>query len=179
MASKSEELLDGDDTEGILAVVDNDILAEPNDLETEFAATVSKIQDINSESCFLCRNWRKTYKKRGLNRHLSAEHGDYTKTYEGRLPLDTFEQFLTTSKVNLAFVIDKKCIKNVRCLIFQRRCLEIFSCILQMYFRCRKSFWWKFKRTCLIAVGICTIKSCFGLFIWWISWKKLNWPFQI
>ena len=53
MASKSEELLDGDDTEGILAVVDNDILAEPNDLETEFAATVSKIQDINSESCFM------------------------------------------------------------------------------------------------------------------------------
>ena len=100
MASKSEELLDGDDTEGILAVVDNDILAEPNDLETEFAATVSKMQDINSESCFLCRNWRKTYKKRGLNRHLSAEHGDYTKTYEGRLPLDIFEQFLTTSKVS-------------------------------------------------------------------------------
>ena len=29
MASKSEELLDGDDTEGILAVVDNDILTEP------------------------------------------------------------------------------------------------------------------------------------------------------
>ena len=56
MASKSEELLDGDDTEGILAVVDNDILTEPNDLKTEFAATVSKIQDINSESCFLCRN---------------------------------------------------------------------------------------------------------------------------
>ena len=43
MASKSEELLDGDDIEGIMAVKDNDILAEPNDLETEFAATVFKV----------------------------------------------------------------------------------------------------------------------------------------
>ena len=59
MASKRDELLAGDDTEGILAVIDNDILAEPNDLETEFAATVSKIRDINSESCFLCQNCRK------------------------------------------------------------------------------------------------------------------------
>ena len=31
------------------------MLAEPNDLETEFAATVSKIQDINSESCFYAK----------------------------------------------------------------------------------------------------------------------------
>ena len=52
MASKSEDLLTVDDTEGILAVIDNDILAEANDLETEFAAAVSKIQDINSESYF-------------------------------------------------------------------------------------------------------------------------------
>ena len=68
MASKSGELLAGDDTEGILAVIDNDdVLAEPNDLETEFAATVSKIRDINSEGCFLCQNCRKTYKtKRGI-----------------------------------------------------------------------------------------------------------------
>ena len=132
MASKSGELLAGDYIEGILAVIDNDILAEPNDLETEFAATVSKIRDINSESCFLCQNCRKTYKtKRGLNRHQSAEHGDYTKTYEERLPLDIFEQFLTTSKVKLAndqcfesfmgefsaFLIDKECIKNVHKLI--------------------------------------------------------------
>ena len=50
MASKSGELLAGDDIEGILAVIDNYILAEPNDLETEFSATVSKIWDINSES---------------------------------------------------------------------------------------------------------------------------------
>ena len=50
--SKSEELLVGDDTEGILAVTDSDILPELNDLETEFTATVSKIQDINLESCF-------------------------------------------------------------------------------------------------------------------------------
>ena len=128
MASKSGELLAGDHIEGILAVIDNDILAEPNDLETEFAATVSKIQDINSGSCFLCQNCRKTYKtKRGLNCHQSAEHGDYTKTYEERLSLDIFEQFVTTSKVKLtndecfesfmgefsAFIIDKECIKNV------------------------------------------------------------------
>ena len=52
MASNSEELLAGDDIEEILAVIDSGILAEPNDLKTEFAATTSKIQDINSESCF-------------------------------------------------------------------------------------------------------------------------------
>ena len=40
--------------------------------------------------------------KRGLNRHQSAEHGDYRKTYEDRLPLDIFEQFVATSKVKLA-----------------------------------------------------------------------------
>ena len=132
MTSKREVLLAGDDIKGILAVIDNDILAEPNDLETEFAATVSKIWDINLGSCFLCQNCRKTYKtKRGLNRHQSAEHGDYTKGYEERLPLDIFEQFLTTSKVKLAndqcfesfmgefsaFLIDKECIKNVHKLI--------------------------------------------------------------
>ena len=64
MASKSEDLLAGDDTEGILAIIDNDILAEPNDLETEFAATVSKIEEINSESCFLCQNCRKILKQK-------------------------------------------------------------------------------------------------------------------
>ena len=62
MVSKSEELLAGNDTEGILAFINTDILTEPTDLETEFAATVSKIQDINS--------------KRSLNRHKSDEHGD-------------------------------------------------------------------------------------------------------
>ena len=39
----------------LLTVIDNYMLAEPNDLETEFAATVSKIQDINSESCFYAK----------------------------------------------------------------------------------------------------------------------------
>ena len=34
MASKSEEHLAGDNIEGILAVIDSDILAEQNDLET-------------------------------------------------------------------------------------------------------------------------------------------------
>ena len=115
-----------------MAVIDNDTLAEPNDLETEFAATVSKIQEINSESCFLCQNCRKTYKtKKGLNHHQSTEHGDYTKTYEERLLLDIFEQFVTTRKVKLAndqcfesfmgefsaFVINKEFIKNVHKLI--------------------------------------------------------------
>ena len=49
MASKSEELLAGDNIEEILAVIDSDILAELNDLETEFATTISKIQDMNSD----------------------------------------------------------------------------------------------------------------------------------
>ena len=40
MASKSEEFLAVDDIEGILAVIDSDILPEQNNLETEFAATV-------------------------------------------------------------------------------------------------------------------------------------------
>ena len=72
MASKSEERLAGNGIEGILAVIDNDILAELNDLETEFAATVSKIQEINSESCFLCQNCRKTYKtKSQLNMEIT------------------------------------------------------------------------------------------------------------
>ena len=128
MASKTEELLAGNDIQEIFTVINSDILAEPNDLETKFVATVSKIQDKNSEDCFLCQNCKRTYKtKRGLNRHQSAEHEDYTKTYEERLPLDTFEQFVTVSKVNLAneqcfesfmgefsaFLIDKKCVKNV------------------------------------------------------------------
>ena len=52
MASNSGDLLVGDGIKGILAVIDCNILADPNDLETEFAATVSEIQDINSESCF-------------------------------------------------------------------------------------------------------------------------------
>ena len=49
LASKSEELLAGDDIKGILAVIDSDILFELIDLETEFATTVFKIQDINLE----------------------------------------------------------------------------------------------------------------------------------
>ena len=46
MASKNEEVLAGDDIEGILAVIDSDILAEPNDLDIMFAAKASKIQGI-------------------------------------------------------------------------------------------------------------------------------------
>ena len=132
MALNSEEPLAGKDIEGILAVIHTDIFVEPNNLETEFAATVYKIRVINSESCFLCQNYRKTYKpKRGLNRHESVEHGDYTETYDERLSLDIFEQFLIASKVKLAndqsfesfmgefsaFGIDKECIKNVHKLI--------------------------------------------------------------
>ena len=131
MASKSEELLDGDDIEGILAVIDNDILAEPIDLETEFAATVSKVQDINSGAVFYTKIAKKHKTKKGLNCHQSPEHGDYMKTYEERLPLDIFEQFVTTNKVKLAndqcfesfvgefsaFGIDKESIKNVHKLI--------------------------------------------------------------
>ena len=64
-------------------------------------------------------------------KYTKNEHREYTKTYEERLPLDIFEQFVTTSKVKLAidqcfesfirefsaFVIDKECIKNVDKLI--------------------------------------------------------------
>ena len=64
MASESEELLAGVDIEGILAVIDNDVLAEPNDLETEFTATVSKIQDIDSESCFHAKIAEKQLKQK-------------------------------------------------------------------------------------------------------------------
>ena len=64
IASKSDELLAGDDIEGILAVIDNDILAKPNDLETAFAATVSKILDINSESCFYAKMTEKHIKQK-------------------------------------------------------------------------------------------------------------------
>ena len=49
MASNSEELLAGDGSEGILTITDSFILFELNNLETEFSATVSEIQDINSE----------------------------------------------------------------------------------------------------------------------------------
>ena len=35
IASKSEKLLAGNDIEGILAVIDDDLLAEPNDLNRE------------------------------------------------------------------------------------------------------------------------------------------------
>ena len=59
MASNSEELLVSDDMERILLVIESDILAEPNHLEAEFAAKVSKMQDINSESRFM-RKHRKS-----------------------------------------------------------------------------------------------------------------------
>ena len=58
MASNTEELLASDDMERILLVIESDILAEPNDLEAEFAATVSKMQDINSESRFMRKLWK-------------------------------------------------------------------------------------------------------------------------
>ena len=77
MASKSKELLAGNDIEEILKVIDSDILAEKNSLEsqaksfvTEFASTISKIRDIISESCFLYQNSRKTYNYIHINLHL-------------------------------------------------------------------------------------------------------------
>ena len=129
MASNSAELLADDNIEGILEVIDGDIYAELNNLEIEFTAIVSEIESINSGSCFLCQSCRKTYKtKRGLNRHQSAEHGEYAKIYEGRLPMDTFEQFaIICEQVKLAndqcfesfmeeflaFLTDKECYQNV------------------------------------------------------------------
>lgn len=47
MYSKREELLIGYNNARILGVMDSYILAVPNDLEAEFAAAISKIQDIN------------------------------------------------------------------------------------------------------------------------------------
>lgn len=47
MSSKRENFLIGYNSERILAVIDSYILAAPNDLEAEFATTISKIQDIN------------------------------------------------------------------------------------------------------------------------------------
>ena len=80
------------------------------------------MQDINSESCFLCQDCRKIYKaKRGLNRHqLIMEKA------QERLPLNAFEQFVTIRKVKLAndqcvesfmeefsaYFLDKEYIKN-------------------------------------------------------------------
>ena len=53
MASNSEEPLAGHDIERVFLVIESDILAEPNNLEIEFEATVSKMQDINLDSCFM------------------------------------------------------------------------------------------------------------------------------
>ena len=78
MASNSEELLASDDMERISLVIESYIFVEPNDLETEFAATVSKMQDINSESRFMSKLRKIIWNKKGLNRHHSAEHGKYT-----------------------------------------------------------------------------------------------------
>ena len=70
-----------------------------------------------------------------------------------------------------AFVIDKKCIKDVHKLIsnivlsFKE---DVDKYILKLYFKCRKYFWGRFKQTCLIVVVIQTRESCFGLFIWWM-----------
>ena len=64
--------------------------------------------------------------KWGLNLHQSPETGGDTKTHEERLSLDTFEQFVTISKVKLAYdqcfesfmgefsvsLIDKECVKK-------------------------------------------------------------------
>ena len=47
---------------------------------------------------FYAKIAEKTYNtKRGLNRHQSVEHRNYTNTYEERLPLDTFEQSVIIS----------------------------------------------------------------------------------
>ena len=53
MASNSEEPLAGNDIERVFLVIESDILAEPNNLEIEFEATVSKMHDINLDSCFM------------------------------------------------------------------------------------------------------------------------------
>ena len=82
-------------------------------------------------SCFYAKIAEKHKTKRGFKRYQSAEHGEYAKTCEERLPLDTFEQCMIISKVKmandqcfenfmedfLAYLIDKEYIKNVHKLI--------------------------------------------------------------
>ena len=102
MTSNSDKLLAGKGTEETLAVVDKDILIESNDLETEFTAKVSKTPDIHSESCFWASIVDKRLKKKRLNRHQWAEHGEYTKTNKDGLPLDAFKQFVSKCKGKLA-----------------------------------------------------------------------------
>ena len=47
---------------------------------------------MSYSTLLLCQNCRRTYKaKIGSNRLQPAEHGDYTKTYEERMPVDIFE----------------------------------------------------------------------------------------
>ena len=53
MASNSEEPLAGHDIERVFLVIESDTLVEPNYLEIEFEDTVSKMQDINLESCLM------------------------------------------------------------------------------------------------------------------------------
>ena len=53
MASNSEDHLAGHDIERVFLVIESDTLVEPNYLEIEFEDTVSKMQDINLESCFM------------------------------------------------------------------------------------------------------------------------------
>ena len=94
---------------------------------------------MNFESCFLCQNCnkKKKHNKRGFNRHQSAEHGDYTITYKERIPLNTFEQFVTISKVKLAndqcfesfmreFFIDEEFL-TVNNILIDKECINMFT----------------------------------------------------
>ena len=86
-----------------------------------------KYRKLIQRAVFYAKIAEKHKTKRGLNRHQLAEHGDYTKTYKERLPLNIFEQFVTTGKVKLAndqcfesfmgefsvFVINQECMKIV------------------------------------------------------------------
>ena len=53
ITSESEELLAGVDIEGILAVIDNDVLAEPNDLELSSQLQFPKYRTLIQRAVFM------------------------------------------------------------------------------------------------------------------------------
>ena len=129
MALKSGQHLPGDDIEGILAVLDNDIyLLIPMIQRRSLQLRFSKYGILIQIAIFCAKIAEKHIKQK---ENQSAARGDYTKTYEERLPLCIFALFMTTSKLRLAndqcfesfmgelsaFLIDKECNKNVHKLI--------------------------------------------------------------
>ena len=79
MASSSEKPPSEDEIDGILTVIDSDVLTKLNYLRTESILRVSEIQvNLSKSFFFLCQNYRKTYKiNRTLNYHQSEVYEVY------------------------------------------------------------------------------------------------------